>query len=49
MNNGKLIFSNNEIEILNGKVVINQLESETEGMNISGDSITGSNFWEAYA
>lgn len=52
MKDGKIIYLNNEVEILNGEVIINQLESETDSINISGDSfadMNGSNVFEAYA
>lgn len=52
MNDGKIIYLNNEVEILNGKVIINQLESETDSISISGDSltdVTGANVFETYA
>lgn len=52
MKDSKIIYLNNEVEILDGKVIINQLESETDSITISGDSLTdvnGANVFEAYA
>lgn len=50
MENNKIVYLNREVEVLNGQVVINELESDS--INISGDSlvsIEGANVFEAYA